>query len=254
MGSPVPRPNPIKENAIMASTASTLTAPTDVRPDGRRERLIELGVFLLLIVPSMALSFVVTQQQDQIGFTIGAVATILRDAGLVALVLFFLWRAGESPRALGWTSRHVLRELAIGVALFVPLVVGGRILESFLVSVGLTAASPASAGLTPSRSPGEVLLALVLVVVVAIAEETIFRGYLLLRLRAILPSTALAVLAAALIFTLGHGYEGTAGALTVGAMGIVLGAVYRWRRSLVAPATMHFLLDALAILAVPLLR
>jgi uncharacterized protein len=219
---------------------------------GRRGQMIELGVFLFLIVPSMTLSFLVTQQQDQLGFALTSVATILRDLALVALILFFLWRAGESPRALGWTTHHLGREVAIGVALFVPIFFGARMLESLLMSLGLSGASTPSS-LVPPRGLADLLLGLVLVVVVAISEETIFRGYLLLRLRPLLRSTVLALLLASVIFSLGHGYEGSAGAVTVGSIGLAWGAVYLWRRSLVAPATMHFLLDAIAILVVPLL-
>ena len=45
-----------------------------------------------------------------------------------------------------------------------------------------------------------------------------------------------------------------AGAVTLGATGIALVAVYLWRRCLIAPATIHFLLDAIAIIVVPFLR
>jgi uncharacterized protein len=238
------------------ATAVDAMSPLATRqgsPGGRRDQLIEVGVFLFLIVPSMALSFLVTQQQDQLGFALTSVATILRDLALVALILFFVWRAGESPRVLGWTTRHLGREIAIGIALFVPIFFGARMLESLLLSLGLTGASTPS-NLVPPRGIADLLLALVLVVVVAISEETIFRGYLLLRFRPILRSTGLALLLASVIFSLGHGYEGSAGALTVGSIGLVWGAVYLWRRSLVAPATMHFLLDAIAIIVVPLLR
>jgi membrane protease YdiL (CAAX protease family) len=62
-----------------------------------------------------------------------------------------------------------------------------------------------------------------------------------------------AVLLSAVIFSLGHGYEGSAGVITVGAMGIALAVVYAWRRSLIAPIVMHFLQDLLAIVILPLL-
>ena len=87
--------------------------------------------------------------------------------------------------------------------------------------------APAIVPSTPTPSPlaakgiGEYLLAFLLVVVVAVAEETIFRGYLILRFRTVTASSALAVLLAAVVFSLGHGYEGTAGVVTVGTMGLV---------------------------------
>jgi membrane protease YdiL (CAAX protease family) len=55
------------------------------------------------------------------------------------------------------------------------------------------------------------------------------------------------------IFSLGHGYEGTAGVITVGMMGIVFAPVYMWRKSLVAPIVMHFLQDFIGIVLLPLL-
>ena len=94
---------------------------------------------------------------------------------------------------------------------------------------------------------------MVLVVIVAVAEETIFRGYLMLRLQAITASPAAAVVLSAVIFSLGHGYEGSAGVVTVGVMGAVFALVYLWRQSLVAPMVMHFLQDFIGIVMLPLL-
>jgi membrane protease YdiL (CAAX protease family) len=88
---------------------------------------------------------------------------------------------------------------------------------------------------------------------VAIAEETIFRGYLLLRFRAINLSLPWAAVLSAVIFSLGHGYEGTSGVVTVGAMGLTFAVIYLWRQSLVAPMVMHFLQDFIGIVLAPLL-
>ncbi|MDQ3871166.1 MAG: CPBP family intramembrane metalloprotease [Chloroflexota bacterium] len=178
---------------------------------------------------------------------------MLRDLGVVALVLYFLWRAGESPRALGWTRHQIGREIALGGLLFVPVYIAGRWLEAQLLGLGLSGPLTPAPNLVPPHDSASVLLAVLLVAVVAISEETIFRGYLLLRFRAIVPNAGLALVLAFVIFALGHGYEGMAGVVSVGAVGAAFGAVYLWRRSLVAPATMHFLLDLVAIVLLPLL-
>lgn len=235
----------------MATMAGAIRPTDRGQANSRRAQTAELAVFLLLIVPSLALPYFIPSQTS-VGFDVTAVATILRDLALVALIGYFVWRSGESPRAIGWTTGHIGRELALGVALFVPLFLGARWLETLLVGFGFTTGT--SSSLMPSRSPSDLLLALALVGVVAISEETIFRGYLLLRFRNVLGSTVPALVIASVIFMLGHGYEGSAGAITVGATGAVWSAVYLWRRSLVAPVTMHFLLDAIAIVLVPLLR
>jgi membrane protease YdiL (CAAX protease family) len=98
-----------------------------------------------------------------------------------------------------------------------------------------------------------VILAVLLVIVVAISEETIFRGYLLLRARALNPGTLFGVVFSALIFSLGHGYEGWAGVITIGISGAVLAGIYLWRGSLVAPIVLHFLQDLSTLVIAPLL-
>jgi membrane protease YdiL (CAAX protease family) len=102
-----------------------------------------------------------------------------------------------------------------------------------------------------AKGAAEGLLAALLVVIVALAEETIFRGYLMLRLRNITASPAAAVLLSAALFSLGHGYEGSAGVITVGTMGMVFALVYLWRQSLVAPMVMYFLQDFVGIVLLP---
>jgi membrane protease YdiL (CAAX protease family) len=230
----------------------TAVAPTTDLPF-RRGDVAELGVFLLLIVPSMTLSFFAVAH-GQLPFPLVAFATISRDLGLVALIFFLLSRNGERPAALGWTGRHAGREIALGIGLFVPLFVGARVLEAFLRSAGLSGPSSPAPNLVPSPEPIDLLLAIVLVAVVAVSEEIIFRGYLLLRFSHLLRGLGGAAVVSAAIFSIGHGYEGAAGVVTVGVTGLMLAFVYLWRRSLVAPIVMHFLLDFLAIVLVPLLK
>jgi len=226
---------------------------TEAGEPSRREQLIEVGVFLLLILPSLALSFFAVKQ-GQVGFVLTAVATILRDLGLVALILFFLWHNQEALRTIGWTLRRGWQDAALGAVLFIPMFFGAALLEQFLHSIGFSVPStPLPSSLT-AQGPGEIILAVLLVIVVAVAEETMFRGYLIRRFRGVTASTALAVILSAVVFSLGHGYEGTAGVVTVGTMGLVFALVYVWRGSLVAPMVMHFLQDLISIVVLPLVQ
>ena len=218
----------------------------------RKEQAVEVAVFLFLIVPSMLLSLFVVRQGN-LSFVLTAVATIFRDIGLVCLILFFLWRNGENVRRIGWSFRRAGREAALGAALFVPFVFGAALLDRILLRLGLSRPATPTPSFLAASGAAEFLLAAVLVAVVAVAEETIFRGYLLLRLQALLRGPALAVLLSSVIFSLGHGYEGSAGLATVGVMGAVFAVIYLWRRSLVAPIVMHFLQDFLSIVLLPLL-
>ena len=223
-----------------------------VDPLGRREQIIEVLVFLFLIAPSMALSFFAVKQ-GSISFTLTAVATILRDAALVSLILFFLWRNGESIKTIGWKSKRWWLDILLGILIFPAMFFGAALLERFLISIGFTVPSTPTPSLQPKMDAIHLIVALILVVVVAIAEETIFRGYMILRFRALVGSTGWAVLLSAVVFSLGHGYEGTAGVVTVGFMGLVFALTYVWRKSLVMPMTMHFLQDFMSIVLLPLL-
>ena len=232
-------------------TLHSVIQKRDSGPSGK-EQLFEVAVFLFLIVPSMTLSFFAVKQ-GSISFLLVASATIGRDLALVTLILFFLWHNGESVDRIGWTSRNTVKEVAIGIGLFIPFLVGNNLLDQGLHALGFSSPStPLPSYLTAKDIP-QLLMAGFLVVVVALAEETIFRGYLILRLRAVTGSRLAAAILSAIIFSLGHGYEGSAGVITVGAMGLVFAFVYLWRQSLVAPVVMHFLQDFIGIVLLPLL-
>jgi uncharacterized protein len=215
--------------------------------------LIEVLVFLFLIVPSMVLSFLATGL-GRLDFISVAIATMVRDLALVNLVFYFIWRNGESLRHLGWTWKNGSSDLTLGLLLFLPFTYGANYLESFLKSAGLSVTAGPGPAFLSVQGPAEIAMGLILVTIVALAEETIFRGYLILRFRGVGLSPWGAALLAAVIFSLGHGYEGAAGVITVGVMGLTFGLIYLWRGSLVAPVVMHFLQDFCGVVLPALLR
>jgi membrane protease YdiL (CAAX protease family) len=89
---------------------------------------------------------------------------------------------------------------------------------------------------------------------VAFTEESVFRGYLMLRFGQVTGSVVAAVAASSLVFALGHGYEGLSGAISAGVFGALMAVVYRWRGSLVAPIVVHFLQDFTAIVVLAALH
>jgi len=222
-------------------------------PSHRKEQFAEVFVFLFLIVPSLILSFFVVKQGGM-SFVLIALSSILRDLALVSLILFFLWRNGEPFNVIGWKFKNASKEAILGLWLFIPFFFGAGLLETGLRTAGFTAPATPLPSLISDKNTMEFLLAAVLVFVVALAEETIFRGYLILRFKNVTTSTAAAVMLSAVIFSLGHGYEGSAGVITVGVMGLFFALIYIWRQSLVAPMVMHFLQDFIGIVLVPLLE
>ncbi len=216
----------------------------------RKLQLIEVCVFLSLIVPSLVLSLFAVRQGNP-PFVLVAAAAILRDIALLALILFFLWRNGEPLRRIGLGPAGGWREAVLGLVLYAPFFFGVALLGAAVRAAGFSAPTSIPSFLTP-KDPVQFLLGVILVVVVALVEETIFRGYLILRLRAVTGSTGAAVLLSSLIFAIGHGYEGSAGIVVVFSMGAIFGLIYVWRRSLTAPMVMHFLQDFIGIILLPL--
>ncbi len=218
----------------------------------RKTMVLEVCVFLFLIVPSMVLSFFVGGE-DKINFVLLAVSAIFRDLALLSLVLFFAWRDQEPVRCLGLNAKDLARNILLGVALYFPFLFVIGLVEQLLMALGLSQPSEPGPSYFQVGRHWELALAVVLVIVVAVSEETIFRGYLIRRLQTAAGSTAAAVLLAAVVFALGHGYEGSLGMITVGVMGLIFSLIYLWRQSLVAPMVLHFLQDFLAIIVAPYL-
>ncbi len=226
------------------------SAGPDTTPPSQKVQLVEVSVFLCLILPAIALSLLNVEQRT-LTFPIVATVTIVHNLTLLSLVLFFIWRNGEPFESLGLTFPNSGREIAIGIGLFFPFVFGISLFEMLLHEVGFVLPDAPPRYLIPSGS-AQYLLAFAFLGVVAVSEEAIFRGYLMLRFHAVTGSSSVAVLLSSTIFAIGHGYQGSGGVLTVGLMGLLLALVYLWRGSLVAPITMHFLQNFIGIILVPL--
>jgi membrane protease YdiL (CAAX protease family) len=210
------------------------------------KQLAEVSVFLFLIAPSLIFSFFAVKQAG-LGFVPVSIFAMLRDLALISLILFFIRSNREHVRSIGWTFKNARREIALGIVLFVVFFFGAAFLESLLEAAGLSSPRIPPPSFVSPRGIPQTMLAFLMVVIVALSEETIFRSYLILRFKAITESSVWAILLSAFVFSLGHGYEGSAGVVTVGLMGVFLGVVYVWRKSLVAPIVIHFLQDFITI-------
>lgn len=110
--------------------------------------------------------------------------------------------------------------------------------------------------------PAEAILPLALVA--GLWEEAVFRGFLLGRARAAIPAAetrgahlcrdGLAVLATAVAFGLGHGYQGLLGILQTALAGLVLGALVIRRKSLWPAVGAHLCIDLFGLLALQALK
>ncbi len=220
---------------------------------GAEKEFFELCVFLLLIVPSMIISFLTLGAgKETPGFPVLAVSVIFRDIALTCLIVYFLWRDGEPLAGLGWKGARLTGEAALGAALFLPILYGESIIEKVFEWFGLPSNMSRVPQFLSARGPFEIFLACIFVAVVAVAEETMFRGYMMLRLNDLTGSMTAAVIISSGVFALGHGYEGAASVGAVFVLGVLLALIYIWRKSLVAPVVLHFLIDFLPLVLLPL--
>ena len=98
----------------------------------------------------------------------------------------------------------------------------------------------------------------------AVWEETVFRGFLLGRLRGSLPvgetrgaalrRDALAVVLTALFFGAGHGYQGGLGLIQTTVAGITLGTLAVWRKSIWPAIGAHLSIDVFGLVALKVLK
>ncbi|MBS1263742.1 MAG: hypothetical protein MAG715_00933 [Methanonatronarchaeales archaeon] len=132
--------------------------------------------------------------------------------------------------SLGLSADRPTVEVAVGVAAAFASLLIVVVVNYLLVTLGgLSGTNPLAEriiGLIDLRT------ALVISALAAVGEEVFFRGFL---------QTRIGLLPAALLFSIGHSSYGVATQI-VGPLlfGVVLGLVYEWRDSLLAPVVSHF--------------
>jgi membrane protease YdiL (CAAX protease family) len=173
------------------------------------------------------------------------IAVSALDAMLVlALVVAFLWRRGESLRDLCLGTAPVWREASLGVAMVVPITLGVAALV-----LGLRAQWP-SLNNVPVNPLAAIMADPQLVVVFALVavfaggvREEIQRAFQLHRLSPGVMPPWIAVLVTSVAFGLGHTVQGYDVAVATFALGAFWGGLWLRRRSVVAAAVCHALFN-----------
>jgi membrane protease YdiL (CAAX protease family) len=223
----------------------------------RKAELLELLVFVFLITPSIIMNMLGGKPGgwlQSMSFRQLSLMTILQDLALICLVHYFLWRNGDSPARIGWTLRRGWLDVLLALVLFYPYAWLLWLITKMLVALGLASPAPMLPSYLAAHGRGEYLLATLLVMVVAVAEETLYRGYLYLRIKNVTSSRVAAVVLAALIFSAGHGYQSLTAMMVITVIAVIYSLLYLWRGSLVLPIVMHFLQNFILLVIVPLMR
>jgi len=158
----------------------------------------------------------------------GYVSVIISEWLLVLYVRMGVRKRGVRLRDLvggRWaTSADVIKDIALSAALWA---VWTLLQNSHLLGSGTNAAQ----GLLP-QGILESLVWIPLALSAGFCEELAFRGYLQKQFQAIAGSTALAVLFQAIVFGVGHLYEGVGAATRITLFGVLFGLLAVWRKSL----------------------
>lgn len=178
-------------------------------------------------------------------------SSITRQWLMVGLVLAVLALAGIPLGDAGLSpSLRLLPELIPGLGVLVVLGVGLALALRQLPQARRRILRPVAA-LLP-RSPEERRMFAAVAVTAGIAEEIVFRGFLLAYLTGVLalPLGSAMILAAAL-FGLAHSYQGLSGVLLTGLAGYWLAGLYVLTGSLLLPVVVHALVDLRLLLVLP---
>ncbi|MGA1874994.1 MAG: CPBP family intramembrane glutamic endopeptidase [bacterium] len=210
-------------------------------------------VILFLTVAIIALAFPTAFLCSEFcSFSTVALITILRNLGLSILV-FWLLKAGKEPFSrIGWTSDNLKKQILWGIILFPLFYFSVGLVLDLFTQIGFSHIEEVPPSLMP-QSMQQIFLGALMVLTVAVAEEVIFRGYLLTRIIEITESDAAGVFLSTLLFAFGHGYEGVAGMVTVGYIGLVFSMLTLWQKSLSMVIVLHFFTDFIPIVVVPIM-
>jgi uncharacterized protein len=203
-----------------------------------KEIILLFSAFFLpgIVVQSQAFS---REMFAQLGFNI---QVLVQAVPQILLLLFVLEIQGDgSLRGLGldWKRRRVLPVVLAGsVGLFVLANLVGYIaqLAGTGVADGATAVTGTSWNLT---DPAIIPMLLLSSIAIGYREELFFRAYLIMRLDQLGAAPAVTVILSALLFSVGHLYEGVTGALVALASGAFLALIYRRGRNLHQVALSH---------------
>lgn len=247
-----------------SGTEASVQAPT-----GRAElsaalvaTFIRLPLFALLFVGVVAVTAILGIG-DALAIYNGYLNLLIVIVDVVSLVLVAWFLSRENRNLTGlfdFNSSRILRDVALGLGLFVVLTIVFQI-ATVVSTIGVISVFGESTPPSSVQPPLWIfaLIAVISPVTIAVAEESVYRGYALPRIERATDSTALAVLVTSLGFGLQHAMLplntvewSLVRVLSTFVIGLVFGVIYiRWRR-LLPLIIAHWALDFIFLGLLPL--
>ncbi len=165
----------------------------------------------------------------------------------LSVLVFLAWWTDVPTAAFGLVATDLAGSVLLaGVAAGVVLYVGNEVAAVLGRRVGVTASERLREAMAPDDARGWAFLLLVVLPVIAVFEEALFRGALIgaFAIGFGLDPWLLAV-GSSVLFGLGHGAQGRLGVLVTGALGFVLAALFVLTESLLLVIVAHYVINAL---------
>jgi membrane protease YdiL (CAAX protease family) len=173
-------------------------------------------------------------------------ASLVLGLALTAACVFMLFVDGHKLLTLGWTTHNLKANLGLGVVatIFIMPVLFVLMLALVLLFPQIIEDRLKAAEMIEETFPKMSMGTLIIMSLwVAVWEETVFRGFLLTRLHAITRNWPVAILVGAAIFAVIHYPQGISAVFMIFVLGLALGGLMAWRKSLVPCIVFHALFD-----------
>lgn len=227
--------------------------PAGISPQGagisRGEAAIELIVLMAVLFGPGVMRQIISYLQGSEPYGQAGAWIYLMAAGTGLLVLVLVWfilhKDGQSLRSIGLHGKKLSAELGVSIAALMAIYFAMLAVTAVFFVVYLLWPQATESTLNDRYKLIGLFPALrwyflvPFCLFVGFYEELLFRGFLLDRLRIALGSWRMAIPASALVFALGHLYEGPLAVLQIFIMGLILAAIYVRRGSIVGIALAH---------------
>ena len=221
----------------------TTDAVESSRPRGERPLVAPLRHTLIFILIQVALAAggAYMQHRPSTGPSVAAEHPAMASVYIFMIFLewalvYYVWVGVRIQKRVGifdlvggrWKSwKDVVLDLVIAVPFWFVWEAAARWMQNAL---GPSQAKPIDA-LLP-RGAMEITLWCLLSVSAGFCEELVFRGYFQKQFQALTGSIVLAVLAQAIVFGIGHAYQGTKQVVVITGLGVLYGILAAWRKNL----------------------
>jgi membrane protease YdiL (CAAX protease family) len=222
----------------MGNTPATLDQPPSTKPAEIAPRWHTILLVVVLLLFSLSSAFRQRQLSGERSPIPLYVATMAWQYALLAYVYFGVRRRGGGLRDLIGGRWKDFEDFLIDVGLgLLYWVISALILVALLQLMGFgdpAKYQEARKALLPlfPRGALESAVWVGVAVTAGFCEEIVFRGYLQRQIAAISGNVTLAVVAQAVLFGAGHGYQGPERMLVIAVWGAMFGMLVLWRKSL----------------------